>query len=98
MDDCLDAVVDAVGAERAMLVLAFEDGTNAVVHARGGGRALSARERDEVSATLVKDALARDELAVFDLFDGASGTASLVERGVTLAWAARARTRGRALR
>jgi hypothetical protein len=47
IDDALDLVVEAVGADRGLLIRSLPHGSDVVVHARGEGRALSAVEREE---------------------------------------------------
>ena len=49
MDDCLDILVDLLGADRGLLLLTESDGTTHVVNARGHRKSLSVPEREEVS-------------------------------------------------
>ena len=64
VDDCLDLVVDLLGADRGLVVLERDDGVPAVVHARGPRKKLAPGEQEEVSRTIVRQALESDS-AVF---------------------------------
>ncbi len=66
VDECLDIVVDLLGASRGMVLLQQPDGTMRVVNARGPKRALAAEEREEMSRTIVRRALEQDECVVWD--------------------------------
>jgi transcriptional regulator with GAF, ATPase, and Fis domain len=66
VDECLDIVVDLLGADRGMVLLREPDGTMRVVNARGHKRALAAEEREEMSRTIVRRALEQDECVVWD--------------------------------
>lgn len=55
IDEALDLVVEAVGADRGLLILSLPHGANVVVHARGEGRSLSAVEREEISRTVLRE-------------------------------------------
>src|SRR5580692_6886709 len=57
LDDCLDALVDVLGADRGLLLLTSSDGGTLAVNGRGGGRALTNMEREEVSRTVVRQAI-----------------------------------------
>jgi transcriptional regulator with GAF, ATPase, and Fis domain len=65
-DECLDIVVDLLGADRGMVLLRNGEGRTQVINARGHKRALSAEEREEMSRTIVRRALERDECVVWD--------------------------------
>ncbi len=65
VDGCLDIVVDLLGADRGMVLLRRPDGAMRVVNARGHKRALAAEEREEMSRTIVRRALERDECVVW---------------------------------
>jgi DNA-binding NtrC family response regulator len=66
VDECLDIVVDLLGADRGMVLLRRADGSMQVVNARGQKRALAAEEREEMSRTIVRRALEQDECVVWD--------------------------------
>jgi transcriptional regulator with GAF, ATPase, and Fis domain len=66
VDECLDIVVDLLGADRGMVLLREPDGTMRVVNARGHKRALAAEEREEMSRTIVRRAFEQDECVVWD--------------------------------
>src|SRR5580704_54361 len=66
VDECLDIVVDLLGADRGMVLLQQPDGNMRVINARGYKRALAAEEREEMSRTIVRRALEQDECVVWD--------------------------------
>ena len=66
LDECLDIVVDLLGADRGMVLLRDGDGRTQVVNARGHKRALADEEREEMSRTIVRRALERDECVVWN--------------------------------
>jgi DNA-binding NtrC family response regulator len=74
VDECLDIVVDLLGADRGMILLHPAGGGGSssgpdgmqVVNARGHKRALAAEEREEMSRTIVRRALESDECVVWD--------------------------------
>ena len=55
LDDTLDHLVEVLGADRGLILLSDEQGVTCAVNARGGGRALAAHEREEISRTLVRE-------------------------------------------
>jgi transcriptional regulator with GAF, ATPase, and Fis domain len=65
LDECLDIVVDLLGADRGMVLLRDADRTTQIVNARGHKRALATEEREEMSRTIVRRALERDECVVW---------------------------------
>src|SRR3954466_14326357 len=56
-DECVDIVVDLLGADRGFVLLTASDGSTRVVNARAQSKALLAVEREEISRTLVREAL-----------------------------------------
>ena len=66
VDECLDIVVDLLGADRGMVLLRLPDGKTQVVNARGHKRSLATEEREEMSRTIVRRALERDECVLWD--------------------------------
>ena len=54
LDDTLDHLVEVLGADRGLILLADETGATCAVNARGRGRALPVREREELSRSLVR--------------------------------------------
>ncbi len=66
LDECLDIVVDLMGADRGMVLVRLPDGKTQVVNARGHKRSLATEEREEMSRTIVRRALERDECVVWD--------------------------------
>lgn len=96
VDECLDIVVDLLGADRGMILLhqASVGGTGAcadgmqVVNARGHKRALAAEEREEMSRTIVRRALESDECVVWDPAQAQATSASFAMLRIVAALAA----------
>src|SRR6266436_2223414 len=58
LDDCLDIVVDLLGADRGLVLVTMSDGTTATpINARRNGASLTSQEREEISKTIVREAL-----------------------------------------
>ncbi|HET7540511.1 MAG TPA: sigma 54-interacting transcriptional regulator [Polyangiaceae bacterium] len=57
MDDCLDLVVELLGADRGLIVVTFEGGSSQTITARKSCMPLSPEQREEISRTLVREAL-----------------------------------------
>jgi transcriptional regulator with GAF, ATPase, and Fis domain len=64
IEECLDLVVDLLGADRGLVVLEQSDGATAVVHARARKR-LAPGEQEEASRTVIRQALETDEAVVW---------------------------------
>jgi len=56
MDDCLDIVVELLGADRGLIVLTLESGVFHTITARDASKSLSAEEREKISRTIVREA------------------------------------------
>lgn len=65
LDDCLDVLVDLLGADRGLVVVSFADGTTKAIHARKNGTDIAPIERDEISRTIVRQALDTGECVVY---------------------------------
>jgi transcriptional regulator with GAF, ATPase, and Fis domain len=94
IDECLDIVVDLLGADRGMVFLRLADGGMQAIHARGHKRSLAPEEREEMSRTVVRQALEQDECVVWDPVAAASTSASFAILGIAVALAAPLRTGG----
>ncbi len=88
VDECLDIVVDLLGADRGMVLLRQSDGGMQVINARGHKRALAAEEREEMSRTIVRRALEQDECVVWDPMAAPSTSASFAMLRIVAALAA----------
>jgi transcriptional regulator with GAF, ATPase, and Fis domain len=86
-DDCLDILVDVLGADRGLMLQTMSDGGTRVVNARGQKKALRAEEREEVSRTLVRRALETRGCIVWDPLSNATASASLSSLGIVAAFA-----------
>ena len=67
LDDCIDILVDIIGADRGLVLLVDESGTPRTVNARGKGKTLGPLEREEISKTLIHRALETGECATWDV-------------------------------
>jgi len=95
VDECLDVVVDLLGADRGMVLLRLSDGTMQTINARGHKRSLAPEEREEMSRTVVRQALEKDECVVWDPLGAPQTSESFAMLGIAVALAAPLRT-GRA--
>ncbi len=84
-DECLDIVVDILGADRGLIVL-FEDGASRMINARGQKQTLDPVEREEISRTIVRRALDGGQ-AVLERA-ALSGSSSMSQLGIHAALAA----------
>jgi transcriptional regulator with GAF, ATPase, and Fis domain len=88
MDDTLDVLVELLGADRGLLLLTSADGGTLVVNARGRGHALTPSEREEMSRTLIRQAIDTGKCVAWDPLAGAgSETASIATLGIVSALA-----------
>ena len=76
MDDCLDALVDVLGADRGLLLLTSSDGGVLAINGRGKGEALTTMEREEVSRTIVREAIETRRCVQWDPLSAAAGQSS----------------------
>ena len=67
LDDCLDIIVELVGADRGLIVAVDESGATRTVNARGKGKTLGAAEREEISKTIIRQALDSGDCVTWDL-------------------------------
>lgn len=65
LDECLDVLVELLGADRGLVVVVAADGTRRAIHARRNGSDLPSIERDEISRTIVDQALQSGECVVY---------------------------------
>ena len=65
LDDCLDIVVEILGADRGLIIVAHADGSTMPVNARRKGASLDVTEREEISKSIVRDALDSGQLIMF---------------------------------
>jgi transcriptional regulator with GAF, ATPase, and Fis domain len=66
LDRLLEAVVETLGADRGCLILTHRDGSSSVIGGRAPERTLSVREREEVSKTLIAEALSSGRSVLLD--------------------------------
>jgi len=87
-DDSLDILVDVLGADRGLILVTSSDGTTQVVNARGQGKSLSAGERQEMSQSLIRQALDSGRAVTWDLLTATRASASISMLGILSAMAA----------
>ncbi len=88
LDDCLDVVLDLLGADRGLVLLTLDDGASSIVNARGSRGALDAMEREELSRTIVRQALESDTCVRWDVRNQPLSSASVSSLGIYAALAA----------
>lgn len=88
VDDSIDIVVELLGADRGLVLIAGEDGVLRPVNARGRKRALSAAEQQEVSRTIARQVLETGRCVVWDQDQSGPPSQSAVELGLVAALAA----------
>ncbi len=87
VDDCLDAIVEALAADRGLVVLTGEDGARHAINARAAGRSLGAKEREEISATLVRRAHDEGRTVIWPDADPSAASASVMDLSIAAALA-----------
>jgi transcriptional regulator with GAF, ATPase, and Fis domain len=88
MDECLDILVDVLGADRGLILLTNADGTSRVVNARGQKKSLTPEEREEISKTVIAEALSTGECVVWDPLTSSKTSQSFTFLGILFALAA----------
>jgi sigma-54 specific flagellar transcriptional regulator A len=87
-DDCLDIVVDLLGADRGLILLTYPDGSSHAVNARGKKKTLSPIEREEISKTIVRESLLSAECVQWLPLTAPASSASMHALGIVAALAA----------
>lgn len=82
LDDCLDLLIELLGADRGLILLGGPGEAPAPIHARGHKRALGEAERLEISRTVIDDALRRGASTVVHPMAEAGAVASMAELGI----------------
>jgi transcriptional regulator with GAF, ATPase, and Fis domain len=89
LDDCLDIVVELLDADRGLTMVTAPDGTLRVINARGQKKGLLPLEREEVSRTIMRQALDSGRCIVWDpLTAAATSSSSFASLGIIAALAA----------
>jgi transcriptional regulator with GAF, ATPase, and Fis domain len=86
VDDCLDALVDVLEADRGLVLVTDADGEPFALNARGRNRGLTPSERDEVSGSIIRQAMAERRSLVWETADKAPA-GSMVRWGIATALA-----------
>ncbi|HZN93519.1 MAG TPA: sigma 54-interacting transcriptional regulator [Myxococcales bacterium] len=87
LDDSIDIVMDLLGADRGLVLLAGEGGVLYPAKARGQKRPLSPVEQQEISRTIAKEAVAQGRCVVWDRMSGSTTTESVTDLGILAALA-----------
>ena len=87
LDDCLDILVDVLGADRGLVLVVDEAGTPRTLHGRGKRKNLDALEREEISKTMIHRALETGECVTWDV-SALSASSSVSTLGILAALAA----------
>lgn len=88
LDDCLDIIVELIGADRGLVLVAGEDGTTThTINARAKGKTLGPLEREEISKTIIRLALETGTCATWDV-TALSASSSVTSLGILAAMAA----------
>jgi transcriptional regulator with GAF, ATPase, and Fis domain len=87
-DDCLDILVEILGADRGIIVLTRSDGATQIVNARGQRKSLTTDEREEISKTVIRDARESGRCLVWDPLASEKNTESIATLGIFAALAA----------
>ncbi|MGO8994710.1 MAG: sigma 54-interacting transcriptional regulator [Polyangiaceae bacterium] len=88
LDDSLDILVEVLGADRGLILLTNADGSAQVVNARGRGKSLATAEREEMSKTIIREALEAGKCVVLDPLLSANPSRSVAFLGILAAIAA----------
>jgi len=92
LERCLDDLLRLFGADRALVLLHYEDGSASCPCSRTRGRALEGAEREAISRSVTRRALETGAIVVSRPIDDADASESLVWKGIFLAMAAPMRT------
>jgi transcriptional regulator with GAF, ATPase, and Fis domain len=87
LDDCLDILVDLIGADRGLVLVVDEAGTPRTINARGKGKTLGPLEREEISKTIIREALETGKCVTWDV-SSLSASSSVTSLGILAALAA----------
>jgi transcriptional regulator with GAF, ATPase, and Fis domain len=82
LDDSLDILVDVLGADRGLVLVTRADGSTLVVNARGRGKSLAPEEREEMSRTVIRDALDAGHGVVLDPLSTRKASESVATLGI----------------
>src|SRR5262245_8444340 len=88
LDDSIDIVMDLVGADRGLVLLAGEGGVLHPVKARGQKRPLTPVEQQEISRTIAKEAVTVGRCVVWDRLSSPATSESVTDLGILAALAA----------
>jgi transcriptional regulator with GAF, ATPase, and Fis domain len=87
LDDCLDILIDLLGADRGLVLVIDGSGTPRTINARGQGRTLGPLDREEISKTIIRKALDTGECVTFDI-GSLQASSSVATLGILAALAA----------
>jgi transcriptional regulator with GAF, ATPase, and Fis domain len=87
LDDCLDILVEVLGADRGLVFVVDEAGTPRSIHGRGKRKNLDALEREEISKTMIHRALDTGECVTWEV-SSLAASSSVATLGILAALAA----------
>jgi len=88
LDDSIDILMDLLGADRGLVMLAGEGGVLHPVKARGQKRPLTPVEQQEISRTIAREAMTSGRCVVWDRSKSAVSSESVTDLGILAALAA----------
>jgi transcriptional regulator with GAF, ATPase, and Fis domain len=88
LDDCLDIVVELLGADRGLVLVVDESGVPRTIHARACKKPLGPLEREEISKTIIRSALESGECVTWDMSSIPPTASSVTTLGILAALAA----------
>ncbi|HYV47052.1 MAG TPA: sigma 54-interacting transcriptional regulator [Myxococcaceae bacterium] len=88
LDDSIDILMDLLGADRGLVMLAGEGGVLQPVKARGQKRPLTPVEQQEISRTIAREAVGSGHCVVWDRTKNAVSSESVTDLGILAALAA----------
>ncbi|HVE83316.1 MAG TPA: hypothetical protein VND93_10735, partial [Myxococcales bacterium] len=88
LDDSIDILMELLGADRGLVLLAGEGGVLHPVKARGQKRPLTAVEQEEIRRTIAREAVATGRCVVWDRSSSPATSESVTDLGILAALAA----------
>jgi two-component system, NtrC family, nitrogen regulation response regulator GlnG len=87
-EDCLDIIVEILGADRGLVLVVDETGAGRTLLGRSGGRSLSVVEREEISKTIIRQALETASCVTWAFDLKSRSSSSIASLGILAALAA----------
>jgi len=87
-NDCLDIVMELLGADRGVVFQTRSDGTTYALSGRGQRKPLDAYEREEICKTVVRQAVESGKCVVWDPLAATGASSSMASLGIIASLAA----------